>query len=160
MLEESGKDKELNISSILDKITKLTRLLMIETNNKGAEAHLKKIDYDLEEFGEEGYDTTVWVTDKEKFTKYEPDDDVLNKSEEEINEYIEDINKSKRENAGFRNSHPATVQDISDKPEEIQKIFKNTLVRLDPESESLQKVKCDNNVTMKAIDMKPQNSEQ
>lgn len=161
MLDESQTDKEYSPSGIIEMISKLTKLLLQEMNAKTAESYLKTDTDALEGLkgleGDEDWDSTVWVTDKEKFTRYEPDDDILNMPKDEMKELAKDIAKKGIENAGFINSSPETLQDISEKPEEIQKIFKKTIGRAHSDAYSEKKDKCNNNVTMKAADYKVKN---
>lgn len=154
-LEINETEKAGNIEVILDRITKLTKLLMIETNAKSPEKDIKSDeDFLCELSGEEAdFDATVWVTDKEKFNRYEPDEETLDKPQEELKEFADDIVKRKMENYGFINSDPATVQEISEKDPELQKVFSSTFIRK-AGKEHYKTEKCDNNVTMKAKDIK------
>jgi len=154
MFVDSEKDSELDSEILIDRITKLTKLLMLETSAKSAEDKLT-IDEDLI-YGltEEELETseTVLVTDKEKFNRYEPDEETLNLSDEKIDKYVEDIKKRKEENLGFINSHPHTVQDTSEKAPELQEVFNNTLRRKSNEG-NYKTEKCNNNVTIKTADI-------
>jgi len=155
MLEDKDTKEDKNlppVDVILNRITKLTKLLMIESSGKSGESSMKQYPND-KNTGLEGdvLETTVWVTDKEKFTKYQPDEDVLNKSDEEFKEYVDDIKKADKENAGFRNSDFTTIQDISEKSPEIQKVFNKTIRRKYCTDKS-KIVKCDQNATMFAKD--------
>lgn len=155
-INEEEKEREYDSGLIIERIMKLTKLLMIETNAKSAESDIK-IDNDLlNEFPEieEGIDATVWVTDKEKFTRYEPDKEILSKSTKEINNFVDDIVRRREENGGLINSEPKTVQDISDKAPEIQEVFNRTFTRKNSSGRIPKTEKCNNNVTMKAKDVK------
>jgi hypothetical protein len=153
MLDEKVENQNLDLKIILDYITKLTRLLMIESTAKIPEDSLKNDKDFLKELPEktEDFDETVWVTDKEKFTNYQPDETLLEKSEEEITEFVNDLSKKREENAGFVNSNPVALQDISDKEPEIQEIFNRSLLRHAEANKPIEK--CDNNVTMRAADV-------
>lgn len=154
MLDEKAEKNDLDLKTILDYITKLTRLLMIESSAKLPENYLKNDKDFLKELPDktDDFDETVWVTDKDKFTRYQPDSEVMDKTDEEFEEYVKDINQKKEDNAGFINTDPSVVQDISEKAPEIQEIFNRSLARAYPEIEK-SKEKCDNNVTMKAVDV-------
>jgi len=153
MLSETQTDTKLDFDTILDRITKLTKLLLIESNAKSVESHIKQNPDDEKETGLDGeiIEPTVWVTDKEKFTRYQPDEDVLDKSDAEFDEYQKDIERRKAENDIFINSNPETIQDISEKTPEIQEVFNKTLKR--KYCKNIVKVeKCDHNATMEAKD--------
>ncbi len=156
MLDLTKDDKSIDVNSILGKIERLTKLLMLEANAKSAEASMK---IDKESFtelseSEDDFENTVWVTDKEKFTRYEPDDEIMNKPKKEIAAFAEDIVKTQVESGGFRNSKYETVQDISEKAPELQKIFNKSMARSGIFNEPVKTEKCNNNVTMKAVDIK------
>jgi len=153
MLDERADRNSPDIKTILDYITKLTRLLMIESTAKIPEDSLKNDKDFLKELPEktEDFDETVWVTDKEKFTNYQPDETLLEKSEEEITEFVNELSKKREENAGFVNSNPEAIQDISEKEPEIQEVFNRTISRHAEANKPVEK--CDNNVTIKAADV-------
>ncbi len=154
MFVNSEKDSELDSGILIERITKLTKLLMMESNAKSAEDNLQNDEDLLYGLSEENMETdeTVLVTDKEKFNRYEPDEETLNLPDEEIDKYVEDIKKRKEENIGFINSHPHTVQDTSEKAAELQEVFNNTLRRKSNEG-NYKTQKCDKNVTMKKADV-------
>lgn len=154
MFLDSEKDSELDSGILIERITKLTKLLMMESNAKSAEDNLQNDEDLLYGLSEENMETdeTVLVTDKEKFNRYEPDEETLNLPDEEIDKYVEDIKKRKEENIGFINSHPHTVQNISEKAPELQEVFNNTLRRKSNEG-NYKTEKCDKNVTMKKADV-------
>lgn len=154
MFVNSEKDSELDSGILIERITKLTKLLMMESNAKSAEDNLQNDEDLLYGLSEENMETdeTVLVTDKEKFNRYEPDEETLNLPDEEIDKYVEDIKKRKEENIGFINSHPHTVQDTSEKAAELQEVFNNTLRRKSNEG-NYKTQKCDKNVTMKKADI-------
>jgi transposase-like protein len=154
MFVNSEKDSELDSGILIERITKLTKLLMMESNAKSAEDNLQNDEDLLYGLSEENMETdeTVLVTDKEKFNRYEPDEETLNLPDEEIDKYVEDIKKRKEENIGFINSHPHTVQNISEKAPELQEVFNNTLRRKSNEG-NYKTQKCDKNVTIKKADV-------
>ncbi|MBN8568678.1 MAG: hypothetical protein J0M18_03520 [Ignavibacteria bacterium] len=154
MFVNSEKDSELDSGILIERITKLTKLLMMESNAKSAEDNLQNDEDLLYGLSEENMETdeTVLVTDKEKFNRYEPDEETLNLPDEEIDKYVEDIKKRKEENIGFINSHPHTVQDSSEKAAELQEVFNNTLRRKSNEG-NYKTEKCDKNVTIKKADV-------
>lgn len=154
MLDERAEANNMDIKTILEYITKLTRLLMIESTVKIPEDSLKNDKDFLKGLPDktDDFDMTVWITDKEKFVRYEPDGELLEKSEEEIDEFVNDLRKRREENAGFVNSNPEAIQDVSEREPEIQEIFNRSLYRANPEiNKPIEK--CDNNATMKAVDV-------
>lgn len=154
IFEMNETDKELDPDMVIDRITKLTKLLMLETSAKSAETNMQNDEDLLYGLSEDDInpDETVLVTDKEKFNRYEPDEETLNLSDEDIDKYVEDIKKRKEENLGFINSHPHSVQDTSEKTAELQEVFNNTLRRKSNEG-NYKTEKCDKNVTMKKADV-------
>jgi len=156
LLDSDKEKKELNFIKVLETISKLTRLLMIENNVKGAEYNLAKYEDFLNELPDDknDFDTTVWVTDKEKFVRYEPDDEIMNMSEDKLKAFADDIIQKKSESGGLANSSFDTVQDISDKSPEVQNIFNKSFKRRFTENEKLKTEKCNDNVTMRAKDLK------
>lgn len=145
--------QKLDSDRLIERITRLTKLLTLETSAKSAEMDMKKDADILYGLSEEDLNTDeVLITDKEKFNRYEPDEETLNGSDEDIKKFAEDINKRREENHGFTNSHPQSLQDVSEKDPELQKVFNNTLMRKS-EDRYHKLEKCDNNVTMKKKDM-------
>jgi hypothetical protein len=158
MLEINETETEHGLDSglIIERIMKLTKLLMIETTSKSVESEIKADEELLTEFPEieNGIDATVWVTDKEKFVRYQPDEEVLTKTGKDLEEYVKDLAKRQEENTGFINSHPQTVQDISEKAPEIQEVFKRTLARKNIDGIIPEIEKTDKKVRLKAKDLK------
>lgn len=155
IFEMDEPEKDFDSDVLINRITKLTKLLLLETSAKSVETAMQNDEDILYGLTDDAIDTdeTVLVTDEEKFNRYEPDEETLNLPEDEIDKYVEDIKKRREENLGFINSHPHTVQDVSEKAPELQEVFNNTLRRKENEG-NYKTQKCDNNVTVKTKDIK------
>lgn len=115
-------DKSAEYGKTLDNITKLTRLLMMETNCKGPESVLlEKQDTEKESAGITG---ALWVTDREKFEVYANGDS--SKNVKEIEEFKSDLEMKPNE---LLHSNGESIQDISERDPMIQEIFKKSIKR-------------------------------
>jgi len=119
LLENDKKRKEADIPvyRILDQILKYTKLLHIETNEKSIEKYIKGSRQEPE-------DEKLWITNKDNFHKFQPKDEEGTDLEDAVEIEEED------ESLGYDiNINEDTLREIDEDDEQIQSIFKNTLLR-------------------------------
>ena len=122
--EQENKSSEY--TKTLDNITKLTRLLLMETNGKGPESILlDKHDDRKESVGITG---AVLVTDKERFEVYSEGDN--SKNVREIQDYENNLTLKPDE---LLHSNAESIHNISEKDPILQEIFKRSIKRNDAE---------------------------
>jgi Mn-dependent DtxR family transcriptional regulator len=135
--EEDNTFRFLTYSDILDNICKLTKLLQMETNEKGIEKYLKgsqmkvniKTKRTLSESEIENdplyEEAPIWVTDADKFENHQPDDI----EGESFGTNLENA-AAIAENEGLGiNTDLFAVEDINKKHPDVQEIFKRTIYR-------------------------------
>lgn len=123
----SQPDKTSEYSKTLDNITKLTRLLLMETNGKGPESILlDKQDDQKESVGITG---ALLVTDREKFEAYSEGDNSRNTRE--IEEFKNNLTLKPND---MLHSNAESIQNISEKDPLLQEIFNRSIKRNDTEA--------------------------
>lgn len=138
---ENIEDKECNYltyTEILDNICRLTKLLQMETTEKGFEKYMKGSDVKVNiktmhtltqsELENDPYFTEapIWVTDADKFENHQSEDD------DEGEFYGTNLENSIEitDNPEFEiNTDLLAVEEISKKHPDVQEIFKRTIFR-------------------------------
>lgn len=144
LLDTSAKDNKednafhyLTYTAILDNICRLTKLLQMETTEKGFEKYMKGSDVKVNiktmramnereaENDTRLKEAPIWVTDARKFKNYQPEDDKKSffgtnlENSVEVNDFDE---------LGV-NTDLFAVEEISEKHPDVQEIFKRTIYR-------------------------------
>ena len=129
-------DNEVNVQistgyhgEILDLITKYTKLLQLETNEKHIERLIKNNRKESEQDNTESKPKNIWVTDMENFRMHQPEEETV----EEINDdesTAEKIVEVDEVDTTLEMYEDAEIcRDFSDEEPEIQEIFNRTIKR-------------------------------
>jgi len=115
-------DKSSDYTKTLDNITKLTRLLLMETNGKGPESIL--LDKQDAKKESEAITGALWVTDRKKFDAYTEGDNSENKRE--IQDFKNNLTLKPND---MMHSNSESIQDISERDPLLQEILKKSIKR-------------------------------
>lgn len=129
-------------SHIVDLITKYTKLLQLETNEKHIERLIKNNRKEKESGAEESKAVkNIWVTDMENFRKHQPEEEIQNINNEDENTG-ENIIELDEEDTTLEMYEDAEIcRDFSDEEPEIQEIFNRTIKRCRKREEEEESVK-------------------
>ncbi len=146
LYEMLDNEKNVQISTgyhgeILDLITKYTKLLQLETNEKHIERLIKNNRKETEQDNAGSKPKNIWVTDMENFRKHQPEEEPVEKinDDESGHENIVELNE---EDTTIEMYEGAEVcRDFSDEEPEIQEIFNRTIKRCSRRNEGEESVK-------------------
>ncbi len=129
-------DNEVNVQistgyhgEILELITKYTKLLQLETNEKHIERLIKNNRKEAEAGTAGSKPKNIWVTDMENFRKHQPEEETENMSDE-VESAHENIVELDEVDTTLEMYEDAEIcRDFSDEEPEIQEIFNRTIKR-------------------------------